>query len=304
MDEIMRKKFKDMLLEKKDTPVGQAVILSMVGMLESDPRFESLAELYDGIEQYGNFMTEKEAKKVVDGFIAFDGNRGQKWSMDTIADELRKVGGMPEEKHHYNKWMLYVVMNSEYADYGGVLTKLGVSSQDMPKAIYYTQQITKDPYSFDFLTIAEPYREKELKNALILNIERFLLELGNGFAYLGREYRLMIGQTEKFIDMLFYNLKLECYIVIEIKTRSFKPEDVGQLSAYVAGVNHNLKRPTDKPTIGLLICKDKDEILAKYTIENFSQPIGISEYELNNLLPDNFKGTLPTIEEIEAELSE
>lgn len=166
------------------------------------------------------------------------------------------------------------------------------------------QQITKDPYSFDFLTIAEPYREKELKDALILNIERFLLELGNGFAYLGREYRLMIGQTEKFIDMLFYNLKLECYIVIEIKTRSFKPEDVGQLSAYVAGVNHNLKRPTDKPTIGLLICKDKDEILAKYTIENFSQPIGISEYELNNLLPDNFKGTLPTIEEIEAELSE
>lgn len=137
MDEIMRKKFRDMLLEKKDTPVGQAVILSMFGMLENDPRFESLAELYDGIEEYHNYMTEKEAKKVVDGFIAFDGSHGQKWSMDTIADEVRKVGGMPEEKHHYNKWMLYVVMNSEYADYGGVLTKLGVSSQDMPKAIYY-----------------------------------------------------------------------------------------------------------------------------------------------------------------------
>lgn len=137
MDEILKKKFKDMLLEKKDTPVGQAVIFSMFGMLENDPRLESLAELYDGIEQYGNFMTEKEAKKVVDGFVAFDGSRGQKWSMDAISDELRKVGGMPEERHHYNKWMLYVVMNSEYADYGGVLTKLGVSSQDMPKAIYY-----------------------------------------------------------------------------------------------------------------------------------------------------------------------
>ena len=137
MDEIMRKKFRDMLLEKKDTPVGQAVILSMFGMLENDPRFENLAELYDGIEEYHNYMTEKEAKKVVDGFIAFDGSHGQKWGMDTIADEVRKVGGMPEEKHHYNKWMLYVVMNSEYADYGGVLTKLGVSSQDMPKAIYY-----------------------------------------------------------------------------------------------------------------------------------------------------------------------
>lgn len=132
----MRKKFKDMLLENKDKPVGQAVILSMFTMLDGDPRFDNLAELYDGIEDYGNFMTEKEAKKVVDGFIAFDGNRGQKWSMDTISEELRKVGGIPEERHHYNKWMLYAVMNSEYADYGGVLQKLGVSSQDMPKAVY------------------------------------------------------------------------------------------------------------------------------------------------------------------------
>ena len=134
---MLKKKFKDMLLEKKDTPVGQAVIFSMVGMLENDPRFENLAELYDGMEEYGNFMTEKEAKKVVDGFVAFDGSRGQKWSMDAISDELRKVGGIPEERHHYNKWMLYAVMNSEYADYGGVLQKLGVSSQDMPKAVYY-----------------------------------------------------------------------------------------------------------------------------------------------------------------------
>lgn len=133
----MRKRFKDMILEKKDTPVGQAVILSMVGLLENDPRFDNLAELYDGIEEYGNFMTEKEAKKVVDGFIAFDGSRGQKWSMDAIMDELRKVGGIPEEKHHYNKWMLYAVMNSEYADYGGVLQKLGVPTSDMPKAIYF-----------------------------------------------------------------------------------------------------------------------------------------------------------------------
>ena len=137
MDEKMRKKFKDMLLEKKDTPAGQAVILSMVAMLDGDPRFETLGELYEGLEEYGNYMTEKEAREVVGGFIAFDGTRGQKWSMDAIADELRKVGGMPEEKHHYNKWMLYTLMNSEYADYGGVLQKLGVSSQDMPKAIYY-----------------------------------------------------------------------------------------------------------------------------------------------------------------------
>lgn len=136
MDEIMKKRFKDMILEKKDTPIGQAVILSMVGLLENDPRFDNLAELYDGMEQYENYMTEKEAKKVVEGFVAFDGSRGQKWSMDTITDELRKVGGVPEEKHHYNKWVLYALMNGEYADYGGVLQKLGIPQSDMPKAIY------------------------------------------------------------------------------------------------------------------------------------------------------------------------
>lgn len=125
-----------MLLEKGDTPVGKAVILSMATMLEDDPRFEHLAELYDGIEQYGNYVTEKEAKKVVEGFISFDGNRGQKWSLDAISEELRKVGGVLEERHHYNKWMLYLVMNGQYADYGGALMKMGIPSSEMPKAIY------------------------------------------------------------------------------------------------------------------------------------------------------------------------
>ena len=164
------------------------------------------------------------------------------------------------------------------------------------------QQMTKDPYCFDFLTLSQQFSEKELKDALMDSIQKFLLELGSGFAFVGREVRIEVGATEKFIDMLFYNIKLECFVVIEVKTRSFRPEDIGQLSAYVGGVNHILKKATDKPTIGLLICKDKDEILAKYTIENFNQPIGISEYELNKLIPENFKGTLPTIQEIEEEL--
>ena len=136
MDALMKKRFKDMLLEKGDTPVGKAVILSMATMLEDDPRFEHLAELYDGIEQYGNYVTEKEAKKVVEGFISFDGNRGQKWSLDAISEEMRKVGGVLEERHHYNKWMLYLVMNGQYADYGGALMKMGIPSSEMPKAIY------------------------------------------------------------------------------------------------------------------------------------------------------------------------
>lgn len=136
MDEIMRKKFKEMLLEKKDTPEGMAVIMSMIGMVENDERFDQLAQLYEGIEEYHNFATEKEARKVVDRFISFDGSRGSKWSLDAISDELKKVGGMLEEKGHYNKWMLYILMNNVYSDYGGVLHKLGVTAQDMPKAVY------------------------------------------------------------------------------------------------------------------------------------------------------------------------
>lgn len=136
MEEGMRKKFKEMLIEQRDTPTGLAVIMSMISMVEHDERFEHLAELYDGIEEYHNFVTEKEAKRVVDGFISFDGGRGQHWSLDAIYEELRKVGGVLEEKHHYNKWMLYLVMNSIYADYGGALMKMGVSPADMPKAIY------------------------------------------------------------------------------------------------------------------------------------------------------------------------
>ena len=128
------------------------------------------------------------------------------------------------------------------------------------------------------------------------------VELGTGFAFVGREYRLVVGETEEFIDMLFYHIKLHCYVVIEVKISAFKPADIGQLGTYITSVNHILKEENDRPTIGLLICKTKDNILAKYASESSKEPIGISEYQLSKLLPDNFKGTLPSIEEIEEEL--
>lgn len=164
------------------------------------------------------------------------------------------------------------------------------------------QEMTKDPYKFDFLAMTEGYREKELKDALEINIRDFLLELGTGFAYMGREYRIVIGQTEKFVDMLFYNLNLRCYVVVEIKTGKFESEYIGQLGTYVAAVNHILKKDMDNPTLGLLICKSKDNVLAQYALESSNQPIGISEYELSKLYPTDFKGTLPSIEDIENEL--
>lgn len=164
------------------------------------------------------------------------------------------------------------------------------------------QQMTKDPYIFDFTELTEPYKERELKKALMSNISRFLLELGSGFAYIGQEYRLKVGHTEQFIDLLFYNTKIHAYCVVEVKTGTFGAGDVGQLGTYMTAVNHILKTEQDNPTIGLLICKDKDNVLAQYALESSSQPIGISEFQLTKFVPDEFKSSLPSIEDIETEL--
>ena len=165
------------------------------------------------------------------------------------------------------------------------------------------QAITKDPYNFDFLTIREKYDEKELKDALMDKVQNFLMEMGTGFAYMGREVRLTIGSTEKYLDMLFYNTQQHCYVVVEVKADKFDSSYAGQLGTYVVAVNHQLKTEYDNPTLGLLVCKDLDKVEAQYALESSSQPLGISRYELTRLIPEDFKGSMPTIEEIEAELA-
>lgn len=169
---------------------------------------------------------------------------------------------------------------------------------------HLAQELTKDPYCFGFAGVTKPYNEAVLKNALLDNITRFLTELGTGFAYVGKEYRLQIGEKENFIDLLFYNLTLSCYVVIEVKIGAFAFADVGQLGGYVVACNHILRKAgRDNPTIGLLICKEKDRIQAQYALESSSQPIGISEYELEKFYPEKVEGTIPTIEELEAKLN-
>lgn len=208
------------------------------------------------------------------------------------------------EKTLENNWSRAVLLNwlstDLYERQGKALTNFGSVLPEPQDDL--AQEITKDPYNFDFLTMREGYNEKELKDALENNILKFLLELGTGFAFVGREYRLMIGNTEKFIDLLFYNISLHCYVVIEVKVDKFESENIGQLGTYVAATNHILKTESDNPTIGLLICKEKDNVLAQYALESSSQPIGISEYELSKLYPADFKGSLPSIEEIEQQL--
>ncbi|MDR2824506.1 MAG: PDDEXK nuclease domain-containing protein [Prevotellaceae bacterium] len=160
-------------------------------------------------------------------------------------------------------------------------------------------EIVKDPYNFDFITLAEPYKERELEDALTENITKFLLELGQGFAYVGRQVPVKVGDSERFIDLLFYHLDLQCYVVIELKATKFEAEFAGKLGLYVAAINHQRKKPTDNPTIGMIVCKTKDNIEVEYSLESSSQPIGVSEYQLSKLLPDNYKSALPSIEEIE-----
>lgn len=167
------------------------------------------------------------------------------------------------------------------------------------------QELTKDPYDFAFTGLTGTYNERKLKDALLGNISQFLLELGTGFAYVGKEFRLQIGQKEKFIDLLFYNLKLSCYVVIEVKIGEFDFQDLGQLSGYVVACNHILRKTgRDNPTIGLLICRQRNSLLAQYALEGSNLPLGISEYELSKLYPEKVEGTIPTIEEIESKLED
>lgn len=166
------------------------------------------------------------------------------------------------------------------------------------------RQTLKDPYNFDFLTIREGYDERELQKELVDKISDFLLELGEGFAYIGKEYHLNINGDDFYIDLLFYNLKLHSYIVIELKAEKFKPEHLGQLNFYVTAVNRELKTDRDNATIGLLICKDKNDVVCEYSLEQISQPIGISKYEITKLLEAEYKSSLPSIEEIEKKVKE
>lgn len=165
-------------------------------------------------------------------------------------------------------------------------------------------QTLKDPYNFDFLTLDGEYRERELEQGLTQNVTRFLLELGIGFAFVGSQVPLQVGGDTVYPDLLFYHLELRCYVVVELKITKFKAEHLGQLGMYISAVNHIKKKPTDNPTIGLLICKTKNNVMAQYALESTNQPIGISEYQLSKLMPENIQSQLPTIEDIEATLSD
>jgi len=166
------------------------------------------------------------------------------------------------------------------------------------------QQTLKDPYLFDFLTLAEPFHERELETGLVAHLEKFLLELGQGFAFVGRQYHLDIGEQDFYIDLLFYHLKLRCYVVIELKRGAFKPEYAGKMNFYCSVVDDHLRHGDDKPTIGLILCQEHNRVLAEYALRGMDKPIGVSSFELTRALPENLQTSLPSIETIERELGD
>ena len=166
-------------------------------------------------------------------------------------------------------------------------------------------QTFKDPYLFDFIGTADVRREREVEQALVDHVQKFLLELGAGFAFVGRQVHLEFSSADYYLDLLFYHLELRCYVVVELKAISFKPEFVGKLNMYLSAVDDLLRHPEDKPSIGLLLCKGKDRLIAEYALRDFGKPIGVADWkkQLTETLPDEFKTSLPTVEEIESELS-
>lgn len=161
----------------------------------------------------------------------------------------------------------------------------------------------KDPYLFDFLGLGDEAQEREIENALVRHIIKFLLELGSGFAFVGRQFRLEVEGDEFFADLLFYHTRLKCYVVVELKATAFKPEHAGQLNFYLTAVDRQVKAPDDKPTIGLLLCKTKKRTVAEYALSGIDKPIGVAEYQLVRTLPEPLVTSLPTVEELESELS-
>ncbi len=162
----------------------------------------------------------------------------------------------------------------------------------------------KDPYCFDFLQTDVAARERDIENALVAHVTKFLLELGRGFALVGQQFRLEIGGDEFYVDLLFYHLELRCYVVVELKAGDFKPEHLGQLNFYLAAIDGEIKRADDAPTIGLLLCRQRNRVVAEYAMKSHNSPMGIAEYKLAETLPKNLECGLPTIEDIETSLTQ
>lgn len=244
-------------------------------------QFETISEMVKSIPWGHNLRIVYKCKDISEALFYIQKTMENNWSRNVLVHEIE---------------------SDLYKRQGKAITNFNIKLPEPQSDL--AKQTLKDPYNFDFLSLTEDYNEKELEDALIEQITQFLLELGTGFSYMGRQVRIHVGESDFYIDVLFYHAKLHCYVVVELKTEKFKPEFAGQLNFYVTAVNKQMKTEADNQTIGILICKDKDDVVAEYSLENIAQPIGIAKYELTKFLSEELEHSLPTIEEIEKELSD
>jgi predicted nuclease of restriction endonuclease-like (RecB) superfamily len=266
-------------LLKTDKHEASLIMPQVAAQLSDLPISTLSAQLAFRIPWFHNVILIEKVKDLSTRFLYMQQTIEQGWSRDTLAQMIK---------------------NSSHKRQGAAVTNFQ-QSLPLPQSDL-ARQLLKDPYIFDFLTIEEPFHERELETGLVRHLERFLLELGQGFAFVGRQYRLEVSDKEFYIDLLFYHLGLRCFVVVELKKGDFKPEYAGKMNFYCSVVDEKLKHETDQSTIGLILCQTKDRILAEYSLRDINKPIGVSDYELTRALPKNLKSVLPTIEEIEAEL--
>jgi predicted nuclease of restriction endonuclease-like (RecB) superfamily len=226
--------------------------------------------------------------------------------LDRVADEKERIWYISQTiKNGWSRNVLVHQIESRLHERQKATLKVTNFRRTLvPPQSHLAQATIKDPYVFDFLAISQDARELELQNELVRHIAKFLLELGAGFAFVGSNHHLEVSGKDFYIDLLFYHLKLRCYVAIELKTGDFKPEYAGQINFYLSALDSLVKREEDKPSIGILLCKNRDKVIAEYALRNMTKPIGVSEYKLSRIIPEKLRRVLPSAKEIESELSD
>ncbi len=254
-------------------------LLYMRSFAEQWPEAEFVQQAVAQIPWGHNILIITKASSVAEARFYIEQTQEQGWSRDVLALQIK---------------------SNLYARTGKAVTNF-TRTLPLPQSDL-AQQTLKDPYTFDFMAMTAPYNELDVEHQLTQHITQFLLELGKGFAFIGRQYQLEVAGNDYYIDLLFYHVTLKCYVVVELKNRKFIPEYAGKLNFYLSAVDSLLKRSDDQPTIGLLLCRDKNNIEVEFALRDMNKPMGVSEYTLVEALPDNLKGAMPTVEELENDL--
>jgi len=224
--------------------------------------------------------------------------------LDKVRDEKERLWYIQQAiEHGWSRNMLALHIESHlYHRKGKAITNFKSTLPALDSDLAH--DTLKDPYIFDFITTSDETKERNLQQALLANIRRFLLELGVGFTFVGSNYHVVVGDDDYYIDLLFYHIRLHCYIVIELKAGNFKPEHAGKLNFYMTVIDRQVKEPEDNKTIGIILCKTKNKVTAEYALSNIQSPMGVATYQTNEALPENLKNKLPDIKQLEAKLEE